>query len=253
MARSRVLGGTRIAITRPAGTATTLARAVRNLGGTPILLPGSSLRAAADATVARKALETALAGDVAIFTSPAAVHFARRLAPLRSHAQVLAPGGGTQRALRRAGLAKAQAPAREDSEGVLALDVLKNMRGQRVGIIGAAGGRGLLARELGARCGEVMHAHVYRRLPARLDQRHADALRRSPRKPLYVLLSSTEGLANILGGLPSDACRALLAGTAVVSSARLADAASKAGFARVLRAASARADAMLAAVRDDRA
>ncbi|HET9817722.1 MAG TPA: hypothetical protein VFP92_00980, partial [Rhodanobacteraceae bacterium] len=93
---------------------------------------------------------------------------------------------------------------------------------------------------------------VYRRLPARLDRRHAAALRRGDRrKPLYALLSSAEGLANILGALPHDARRVLLAGTAVVSSARLAALARKAGFADVLRATSAGADAMLAAVTID--
>ncbi|MGH8152454.1 MAG: uroporphyrinogen-III synthase, partial [Rhodanobacteraceae bacterium] len=230
-------------------TASALAREVRSRGGTPILLPGSSLRAEPDATTARKALKTALDCDIVIYTSPAAVRFARRLAPLRSRAQVLAPGSGTKRALRRAGLFDVRAPAREDSEGILALDILKNVRGRRIGIVGAPGGRGLLARELGARGAGVMHAHVYRRLPARLDCRHAEALLHGDRrKPLYVLLSSSEGLANILDGLPVDACRALLAGTAVVSSTRLASTARGTGFSRVLRAASARAEVMLAAV-----
>ena len=109
----------------------------------------------------------------------------------------------------------------------------------------------MLDRELAARGATVLRAHVYQRLPARLDRRHAEALQRHQRKPLYVLLSSAEALANILAALPDDARRALCAGSAIVSSPRLAAAARKAGFARVLRAASARADAMLAAVGDD--
>jgi uroporphyrinogen-III synthase len=248
MTRTHPFAGIRIAITRPAGTGTALARRVRALGGMPLLLPGSSLRATLDASAAREAFRTALACDVAIFTSPAAVRFARRLGPLRNRTNVLAPGVGTLRALRRAGFANAGAPAREDSEGILALPVLRHVRGSRIGVIGAAGGRGLLDRELTARGATVMHAYVYRRLPARLGHRHAAALRCNARKPLYVLLSSAEALANILAALPEDARAALLAGTAVVSSARLATAARKAGFARVLRAESVRGDAMLAAV-----
>jgi uroporphyrinogen-III synthase len=214
-------------------------------------LPGASLRAPADPSAARRALKTALDCHVAIFTSPAAVRFARRLAPLRSRAAVLAPGAGTRRALRRAGLGEAQAPSREDSEGILGLDVLQDVDGRRIGIVGAAGGRGLLADELTRRGAEVMHAHVYRRLPARLDHRHRDALQQSgPRPPLYVLLSSAEALANILAALPGDARRALLAGTVVVSSTRLVESARDGGFARVLRAESAHADDMLAAITD---
>lgn len=247
------LQGIRVAITRPAGTGGALARRVRAMGGLPLSLPGSRLRAADDIAGARTALQAALACNVAIFTSPAAVRFARQLDALRTRAAVLAPGCGTLRALQRVGLAQAQAPAREDSEGLLALPVLQNMRGQRIGIIGAGGGRGLLQHEFGARGAKVLHAHVYQRLPARLDRRHAAALMRDPRKPLYVLVSSTEALTNLLAGLPDDARRRLLAGTAVASSDRLADATRAADFARTLRAASAGEIAMLDAVAHDRA
>ena len=89
---SRPLKGIRVAITRPVGTGTAWSDRVRALGGTPLLLPGSSLRAAPDPRTARAALRETLAGHVVIFTSPAAVKFARRLGGLRSHATVLAPG-----------------------------------------------------------------------------------------------------------------------------------------------------------------
>lgn len=243
---SRPLKGIRVAITRPVGTGTAAwSDRVRALGGTPLLLPGSSLRAAPDPRTARAALRETLAGHVVIFTSPAAVKFARRLGGLHSHATVLAPGTATRNALSRAGLRSAIAPDREDSEGILALPVLRDVRGKRIGIVGAAGGRGLLDRELVARGAEVIHAHVYERTPARLDRRHADAVRRNARAPLYVLLSSSEALANITASLPGDALRALLSGTAVASSARIAAATRKAGFARVLRAESAHAGDML--------
>jgi len=248
MVQPRLLKGTRIAITRPVGTAAAWTGRVRALGGTPLLLPGSSLRAASDARAARADLREALVSDLVIFTSPAAVKFARRLAALRSRATTLAPGSGTRNALSRAGLRNAIAPDREDSEGILALPVVRDVRGKRVGIVGAAGGRGLLDRELVARGATVIHAHVYERVPARLGRRHADALRGNPRAPLYVLLSSAEALANILAALPGDALHALLHGTAVASSARIAAAARKAGFAHVLRAGSAHAGSMLDAI-----
>lgn len=248
MPQSRPLKGIRIAITRPSGTGTAWAHRVRALGGTPLLLPGSSLRAASDVHAARAGLREALGCDAVIFTSPAAVKFARRLGTLRNRAAMLAPGTGTRDALRRAGLRAAISPAREDSEGILALPMLRNVRGKRIGIIGAAGGRGLLDRELLARGARVIHAHVYERKPARLDRRHADALRRVSRKPLCVLLSSTDALANIVASLPDDALRVLLHATAVASSTRLATAARKAGFERVLRAGSARAADMLEAI-----
>jgi uroporphyrinogen-III synthase len=253
MTRIRPLAGARIAVTRPAGTGGALARRVRALGGTPLSLPGSSLRAIEDAQAARAALRAALACDIALFSSPAAVRFARRLGVLRTRSRVLAPGASTLRALRRAGIETAQAPAREDSEGLLALPALRDVHGRPIGIVGAAGGRGLLDRKLAARGAAVLHAHVYRRLPARLDRRHLDALRRVQGRPLYVLLSSAEALARILAGLPDASRRTLCGGTAVASSRRLASAARRAGFARVLRAASAHAEAMLATTIADHA
>lgn len=252
MAHARPLAGTLVAITRPVGTGAGLAGRVRALGGTPLLLPGASLRAPCDANAARAALRTAMACHIAIFTSPAAVRFARRLLALRGRARVLAPGTATLRALRRAGCANARAPAREDSEGLLALPLLGNVHGKRIGIVGAAGGRGLLDRELAARGATLVHACVYRRLPARLDRRHTDALRPAAREPLYVLLSSAQALTNILDGLPDTARRRLLEGAAVVSSARLAAASRRAGFTRVLRAGSAHAADLLGAVVADR-
>jgi uroporphyrinogen-III synthase len=146
MVRTRPFSGIRVAITRPAGTGAAWARRVRELGGTPLLLPGASLRPASGTLVACRTLRAALACDVAIFTSPAAVRFAQRLGLPGTRAHILAPGAGTLRALARAGFAHAEAPAREDSEGILELPVLQHIGGRRIGIIGAAGGRGLLDR-----------------------------------------------------------------------------------------------------------
>lgn len=253
MPTAPVLAGIHVAITRPAGTGAPFVRRVRALGGIPILLPGLSLRPPAEAPAARAALRDALAGDIVIFTSPAAVRFARRLLPLRGAAQALAPGRGTRAELVRAGCAGAIAPSRQDSEGILALPALQAIRGLRVAIVGAAGGRGVLAPELSARGASVTPVHVYRRTPARLGPRHARALLEGAAAPLYALVSSGEALANILARLPADARRVLLAGTAVVSSARLAGAADAAGFARTLTARSAAADELLGRLAADRA
>ena len=249
------LAGASVLITRPAGTAATLAAKVRALGGRAVSLPGLSLRAAADAGAARAALRAALAADIAIFTSPAAVRFAARLAPLRRspHCRVCAVGHGTARALHRHGIDQVAVPAAsQDSEGLLALPLLSQVRGCHVVLVGAPGGRGVLARELQARGAHASHAHVYRRAAARLDRRHFDAVRRLHGDG-YLLLSSSEALGHLHAGLPDDAWRQVIAGTAVVSSKRLADAARAAGFTRVRVARSALATDMLACAVDARA
>lgn len=238
------LHGRTVVITRPAGTARTLATQVRALGGVPLLLPGLALRAAADPAAARMALAAALQYELLIFTSPAAVRFAARLMPLRSKAMVFAVGQGTARLLRRHGVA-AQAPGGpQDSEGLLALQALRTLSGRRVALVGAAGGRGVLREQLAARGGVLREAHVYRRVPPRLDRRHVGALLALP-ADTRVLWSSAEALQQLQRLLPAAAWASLCRATAVVSSERLAQAAQLAGFARISRAASALGEDLL--------
>jgi uroporphyrinogen-III synthase len=239
-----------VVITRPAGTGSTLARQVRSRGGVPLLLPGLALRAAADEAGAAIALRAALGDDVLVFTSPAAVRFAARLVPLHTRAVVCAVGQGTARALRRHGVAEPLAPReRQDSEGVLALSALAQLRSQRVSLIGAAGGRGLLRTELAARGAVLREIHVYRRTTPRWLRRQLAAVQALPAQA-RVLLSSAEALDNLRGGLPPSVFAALTGAVAVVSSERLAEAARAAGFERIVQADSAvSADLLAAAAR----
>jgi uroporphyrinogen-III synthase len=238
------LAGLTLVLTRPAGSAGALARQVRARGGQALLLPGLSLRAVADPAAARAGVQQALHDDVLIFSSPAAVRHAARLCALRSDACVLAVGQGTAQALHRHGLRQAQAPQRQDSEGLLDEPALQRLAGRRVALIGAAGGRGLLGPALAARGALLREVHVYRRQPARLDRRHCGAVLAAA-TPLVVLISSAEALSHLQRQLPALAWQALLRGVAVVSSERLREAAQAAGFARVLQAQSALSTAML--------
>src|SRR5690606_40948301 len=135
----------------------------------------------------------ALDADVLLFTSPAAARAAaalRRLRPRPSQAW-LAVGAGTARALRRAGVAGVVAPRRMDSEGVLALPELASVRGRRVALVTAPGGRGLSAPTLAARGGQVLRADVSERVPA-APAPQALARLRGLRAPLFLALGSGE-------------------------------------------------------------
>lgn len=245
------LQGRSVVITRPAGTAAALVRRVRALGGVPILLPGMSLSRVDDEGAARSELQAALGDGLIIFTSPAAVRFAARLAPLHTTATVLAVGQGTARALRRHSVERVLAPERQDSEGLLAHAALQDLGDRRVALIGAPGGRGLLRTQLAARGARLREVHVYRRVPPRLDRRHRDRVQALPPSAL-VLWSSAEALICLRQRLPPSAWATLSAATAVVSSERLVVAASEAGFHRIVRATSAlSADLLQAAASAD--
>lgn len=238
------LKGRRVAITRPAGTAAALAAAVRGRGGIPVLLPGLSLRQAEDVQAAAIELDHALTADVIVFTSPAAVAHAQQLHRLVTQAQVCALGAGTAKALARAGIKDVRFPDREDSEGLLAMDIMSQLGHARVALVGAAGGRGILRsvlRERSARFDEVL---VYRRGPARLDARHRGAASAFTRRD-RVLLSSAEALENLRQGLAGLPWQALLGAAWIVSSERLATMARDAGIATVHVASSAQGPALL--------
>ena len=226
-----------IVITRPAGTGSALAKQVRARGGEAVLLPGLSLRAMPDTDAARKQWRQALHDRLLVFTSPAAVQHALALAPFVSQARVIAVGQGTARALRRHGIVAVAPTERQDSEGVLALAALQDIRDQPIALITAPGGRGVLREQLAVR-GAVREVYVYQRTAPRLVRRHTEAIQRLP-TDARVLLSSGEALQNLHHLLPAEAWARLCAATAVVSSERLAALAAQAGFASIVTAASA--------------
>ncbi|RUL69672.1 uroporphyrinogen-III synthase [Dyella choica] len=241
------LAGYTVVITRPAGTGTSLAKKVRALGGTPLLLPGLSLRGVADPQHARAQWCEAQHDEVLVFSSPAAVRYALLLAPLnREHGTVIAVGQGTARALHRHGI-DAQVPAsRQDSEGVLSLPPFQQPHGKRVALITAPGGRGLMQQQLVQRGAKLREVHVYRRAASRLNRRHQEAVLQLP-ATACVLFSSTEALQNLKGQLPAAAWEHLCQAIAIVSSERIEEAAQRAGFQRIHRAASANQADLLAA------
>ncbi len=235
------LAGASVVITRPTATAQTLKRRVRALGGEPIALPGLALRGAADPAAAKAALRAARDVDVVVFASPAAVTYAFALQPRLRFSRgtcVCALGAATARALARRGIGEVLWPrARQDSEGLLALPALRRVRGRRIALIGAPGGRELLAPALRRRGARVESIHVYRRVAPSHGRRQFEALAQAP-APLVTLLSSAEALAHLRAHLPLPLYARLAAGELVVSSLRLAAAARASLFANVHIAAS---------------
>jgi uroporphyrinogen-III synthase len=242
-----MLAGCTVVITRPAGTGTGLAKKVRAWGGTPLLLPGLSLRGAEDKAHAHEQWRQAQHDDVLIFTSPAAVRYALALAPMsKAHGQVIAVGQGTAKALQRQGIAAQVPVSRQDSEGMLALPLLQQPSGKRVALITAPGGRGLLQQQLTERGATVRDVHVYQRTASRLTRRHRDAVQQLP-AAAYLLVSSAEALQNLRQQLHTSAWDRLCRATVIVSSERIGDAAKAAGFQHIHRAASANQADLLAA------
>lgn len=240
------LTGATIVVTRAPGTTASLARAVRRMGGRAVLLPGLALRPLPDRDV-RKAVGKS-AFDVWIFASPAAVRFGVALLPAvrRARGHVFGLGDGTARALARNRIDAVIPADRSDSEGLLALRELAKVRGRRIALVGAPGGRDLIAPALRRRGAKVDALHVYRRTAPRLTRRHFDALDAAP-DPLITLVSSGEALANLVALLPAPQVERMRGQIIVVSSARLAAVARENAFAEIVLARSAASRDLLAA------
>lgn len=241
-----ILKGAAVVITRPSANGRPLLARVRALGGYALSLPGIALRASDAVTRIEDASHGSPPFDIWVFTSPNAVRFTFLQRPafhIRKGVLAVAVGGGTARALARHGL-HAIAPTRADSEGLLALPELADVRGRRVALVGAPGGRDMIAPELRRRGAEVEAIHVYERVPPRLTRRHFDALARAA-DPLVMLVSSAEALRNLVALLPVPLLDRLRRQRLVASSDRLEALANEHGFANVTIAASALADDLI--------
>lgn len=250
------LGGARVLITRPAHQAETLCHLIAAAGGEPVGLPAIEIAPPADPAALTQVLERLEHFDLAVFVSPNAVRatLAHLNGPLPAALTLAAVGDGTRRALAAAGYAQVLAPPeRFDSEGLLALPALQNMRGRRVLILRGDSGRELLADGLRSRGAEVTYAECYRRrVPVAPDR---TVLARIAGGEVDVaVITSSEALANLLALAGDGARDSLLATPLVVVSARQAQAARALGFRAAIEIA-ARADdtAILAAVRAWRA
>ena len=164
---------------RPRGQHAALRRAAEPLGAQVIGVSPWALVARHDAAT-RAALAYALGADRVVFSSPAAVHAAARLQPLDApHAGTwLAVGAGTAAALRGHGAADVLAPTRMDSEGLLDLPALAQLRGLRAALVTAPGGRGIIATTLQERGATLERVDVYQRRTLRLPPRCRDSWRR---------------------------------------------------------------------------
>ena len=195
----------------------------------------------------RRELQAALAADLVLFTSPNAVRAAAALHALKAQRGQawLAVGAGTRGALARAGI-DADAPARMDSEGLLGLPALADVRGKHIGLVTAPGGRGVIAPTLEARGARVVRANVYAREAVALTARQRQALLAALQAPARVLLALSSGEA-LQALLAQIAARDLHKIAVVAASERLAEAARAAGFRRVAVATDARPASLLRA------
>ncbi|GHC02679.1 uroporphyrinogen-III synthase [Thermomonas carbonis] len=246
------LTGWTVVSLRPQGQHASLRAAAARVGAGVLALSPLAVETRID-TASRKALRETLATDIVLFTSPNAVLAASRVRGLRiaRRQTVLAVGDGTRRALQRLGI-EAIAPARMDSEGLLAVPALRDIAGRSIGLVTAPGGRNRIAPTLQARGADLIRADIYERTPITITVARWQALATVLAKPQHVVLalSSAEALDAMLRQHPADLAKPLRRIAVTAASERLAQAARDAGFRRIVLAGDARPASLLRAVVD---
>lgn len=244
------LGGPEAWALRPAGEHAALRR-VAQAAGLRLRSLAVQRLSAIDGVAATPALAEALAQPLRVFTSPAAVRFASRhaaWAQRRPDGIDLGVGAGTAAVLREAGAGRVAAPARMDSEGLLALPELGEIAGLGVGLVTAPGGRGLIGEALLARGAGLRVAEVYRRCPLHGGRQRIAALLAGSAPLAASSGEALERLHALVLARGEAALRRLLARPLVVSSERLAARAAALGFEDLRLAAGPGAGALVHAL-----
>lgn len=196
----RALEGKRVLVTRPKDRAAMLEGLIRKAGGEPLLWPAIRIDDPDDFAPFDRIAARLQDFDLAIFVSPTAVE--RALARLKRVGIVWPPGPavaaigpGTRRELAERAFEPVITPQdKVDSEGLLALPALAEMRDKRVVIFRGAGGRELLATVLAERGASVEYAECYRRTRPALP---ASPPAWAARPVDAVTVSSSEGLSSL--------------------------------------------------------
>jgi len=153
-----------VLVVRPEQKAQVLTSLLNKQGIACVSQPLFDYQPLADHQQSEKLLITA---DILIFVSVAAVEFANASTAVENwrYQHIIAVGNATKTALKALKIEKIYCPSQENSEGVLALNVLNNdLSNKNITIVRGNGGREHLAIELTHRNANVQYLESYQRI-----------------------------------------------------------------------------------------
>lgn len=158
-----------VAITRPVGQANKLSQLIKNAGGHVISFPLIDIAPLDDYSQFEAVISNIAAYDWILFISSNAVQnsMPRLLAQgIPSHLKFAAIGPTTAQTLNDFGIHQVLIPSgnRFDSESLLSLSEMLDMKGKRVLLVRGIGGRDVLANTLIERGAQVTFAECYQRV-----------------------------------------------------------------------------------------
>ena len=217
-----------VMVTRPAKQAEKLCQMIEEAGARAIRFPVIEIEFIEADNKIRPLIEQLETFQLAIFISVNAVRGAARVIQhaLPDGLQLAAVGRATAKAVAECWQREVITPAQQsNSEGLLALPRLQNVRSDKIIIFRGRGGRELLADELTKRGAKVCYAEVYRRTVPDTTLAVVESV------PIdLVIVTSNEGLQNLYDIAGAQKRGWLLAKQLIVISQRTADLAKQLGF-----------------------
>jgi uroporphyrinogen-III synthase len=234
MAEDKPLAGLNIVVTRPREQAGPLAERISRAGGHPVLFPLLEISPVADPDLLQKIAARLNEFDLAIFISPNAVRYGiaaiGAVEKLPQKLRIATVGQGSALTLRDLGVQNIIAPQdRFDSEALLALPEMQDVRGLSIVIFRGDGGRELLGDTLKARGAAVEYAACY--LRAKPAQGIEELLAANPD---LLTVTSSEALSYLWDMLNEDDRAKLTTLPLFVPHERIAEAARKLGWRDVI-------------------
>jgi uroporphyrinogen-III synthase len=235
---TKPLAGIDILVTRPPHQAGELADKIRMAGGNPVLFPVIEILDIPNLNPLLDLIGRLDEFDIAIFISPNAVTkamsliSAKRTLPVKL--KIVAVGQGTARELGNFGVTGVIAPAlRFDSEALLDLPLLRQVKGKRIVIFRGDKGRELLGESLLKRGAVLEYAECYRRvMPKSATASSLSTWANDQMKAITI--TSSEGLRNLCDMVGETGGAWLKKTPLFVSHVRIAQVAGNLGFAHVI-------------------
>lgn len=227
------LQGVTVVVTRPAHQAETLCRLLEHHQARVIRFPVLEIVPVHSDSLSQL-LHNLANFDIAIFISPNAVHQAMAeiavTGALPRSIKVAAVGKPSADALAQYGVTVDIFPQQAfNSEALLALPAMQHIEGKRVVIFRGVGGRELLATTLIERGAQVDYAECYRRQKPRQNSQTLNS-ELLAHKVDIIIVTSGEGLENLVDLVGASAVSHLQRLPLVVVSERMKIAAEKLGF-----------------------
>lgn len=223
-------------ITRPKGQGENLCHLVENAGGNAIHFPVIKIEPVRQQRDLSELVREITASHVVIFVSRNAVDYVDTSIPdfykIISGKLVLAIGEATRTALHSRGVQEVITPESGiGSEALLELEQLRaeTIAGMYILVVRGVGGRDRIARVLGQSGAVIKYLEVYERRRPDTDMKTLEGIwHDSP--PDAIVVTSVEGLHNLINMTPVEQQQNLLHTPLVVMSARVRSAALALGF-----------------------